>query len=65
MIRFTSAKCIAWPAFSAITCPSSGFPINRSFRAHIQLFHGYGESLIDYNHKATYFGLGISLLDWY
>ncbi|HWU70067.1 MAG TPA: phospholipase A, partial [Pseudoxanthomonas sp.] len=42
-----------------------GFPLNRSFRAHMQLFHGYGESLIDYNHKATYFGLGISLLDWY
>lgn len=42
-----------------------GFPINRSFRAHMQLFHGYGESLIDYNHKATYLGLGISLLDWY
>jgi phospholipase A1 len=42
-----------------------GFPINRAFRAHVQLFHGYGESLIDYNHKATYIGLGISLLDWY
>lgn len=42
-----------------------GFPIDRSFRAHMQLFHGYGESMIDYNHKATYIGLGISLLDWY
>lgn len=42
-----------------------GFPIHRSFRGHVQAFHGYGESMIDYNHKATYFGLGISLLDWF
>ncbi len=42
-----------------------GFPIHRSFRGHVQAFHGYGESMIDYNHKATYFGLGISLLEWF
>ena len=42
-----------------------GFPIANQFRGHVQVFHGYGESLIDYGHKATYVGLGISLLDWY
>lgn len=42
-----------------------GFPIHRAFRGHVQVFDGYGESMIDYNHRATYIGLGISLQDWY
>ena len=41
------------------------FPLYRFLRGHVQLFEGYGESLIDYNYRATYVGLGVSLLPWY
>jgi phospholipase A1 len=41
------------------------FPLAGNLRGYAEVFKGYGESLIDYNHNATYLGLGVSLLDWY
>ena len=41
------------------------FPLVGNLRGYMELFKGYGESIIDYNHNATYLGIGISLLDWY
>ncbi|MBL0127202.1 MAG: phospholipase A [Flavobacteriales bacterium] len=40
------------------------FTISRNLKAHLQVFHGYGENLLDYDHKQTTIGLGVSLLDW-
>jgi phospholipase A1/A2 len=41
------------------------FPLVGNLRGYMELFKGYGESIIDYNHNATYLGVGVSLLDWY
>ena len=35
-----------------------------NLRLHVQLFSGYGDSLVDYNYKRTVLSVGFSLLDF-
>ncbi len=41
------------------------FSINRKFRGYIQFVSGYGETLIDYNHRNRRLSIGIMLNDWF
>lgn len=40
------------------------YPLTKNVNGYVQLFQGYGESLIDYNHENTAIGFGIVLNDW-
>jgi phospholipase A1/A2 len=40
------------------------YPFYKLLRGYIQIFSGYGQSLIEYNHYTNGAGIGISLSDW-
>ena len=40
------------------------FPIVRRLRGLVQWYHGYGESLIDYNYNSHRIGIGVLMTDW-
>lgn len=39
-------------------------PLGKGVSGYVQVFQGYGQSLVDYNHESTAVGVGIMLNDW-
>ena len=40
------------------------FPLNEDINMYFEYFHGYGDSLIDYNRLNETFGIGFAITDW-
>ena len=40
------------------------FPIISNLRGQLQVSDGYGETLMDYNHRQSTIGLSVSLVEW-
>lgn len=40
------------------------FPVLGNFKGMLQVSEGYGETLVDYNHRQTTIGLSVSLVEW-
>lgn len=53
-------KALGSPAAS----PELGKQRSSGLRLHVQLFSGYGDTLVDYNRARTVLSVGLSLVDW-
>jgi phospholipase A1 len=40
------------------------FPLTNALHGYVQVFSGYGESMIDYNFRQQRIGLGVSVVEW-
>lgn len=66
--RFGRQEISALARYNASTGYGAGqldwsFPIHGPLRGYVQVFSGYGYNLLDYNHKQTVGGIGVTLTD--
>ncbi len=58
-----SARNLEWIDHAAYEVTWS-YPITDNLGLYAQAFSGYGQSLIEYNHRTNAFGLGLIINDW-
>jgi phospholipase A1 len=43
---------------------SWSFPLNDKVKGYVKYFNGYGETLLDYNHRSNRVSVGFVVADW-
>ncbi len=64
-IAFTATNSLRFDVKNRGSMKASwGFPVYKNLRMQLHAGYGYGETLIDYNHKQSTVGICVSLIDW-
>jgi phospholipase A1 len=61
---FTLIGRSTWDAKRGFAQIDWTFPLREKLKGYVQFTTGYGESLIDYNHRQDTIGIGVLLTDW-
>jgi phospholipase A1 len=65
ILSFTGSTNFAFNShFSGYGEASWSYELFGNLKGYLQVTHGYGETLIDYNNRQTTIGLGVSLVEW-
>ncbi len=65
MWHFFQFRWVGQFGSTSLTEVAWSFPITGDLKGYVQVFSGYGGSLIDFNNRQTGIGFGLSVVDWF